>query len=122
MEVHTAIHGQVNPDTLQYNDVKIGDKVAIVISAWNWIELASEIHAHFRNNGDTPEVMRYLIGKIFEALTPEDYRKALVAEYAEAQERAMRSHPLYQMSQAFSGNPDDGPINPEDFRDDDATD
>jgi hypothetical protein len=67
------------------------------------------MHEHF----DTPPALvQQLVGKIFRALTPEDYQKALLAEMEEAKERAMASHPLL-------GGFMQPPFMAEDARDDD---
>lgn len=111
------IHAEANPVTMQFKNIKIGTQVPIKLTAFNWIEVATEIHVAYRDK-QTPPAVSTLLGRIFEALTPEDYRKALEAEYVEAQEKAMANHPLMMIQKAFNGG-DDGPQiwNPEDATD-----
>lgn len=89
------VTGEVNPIMMEFNDIKIGDKVAIELTAFHWLEAATEIHALMRVAEHSPMVLQQLMGKIFEAMTPESYRKALHAEHAEMQEKAMQQHPLF---------------------------
>lgn len=112
------LHAEINPDQMQFNDIKIGDKIAIEMSAFNWIELATEIHAKWRDGESSPAVVNLLMSQIFHAMTPEDYRKSLLAEYAEAQEMAQNNHPLAQMFRGGAWSP----MRPEDVFNHDEND
>ena len=109
------VTGEANPQLMQFNDIKIGEMVPIEMTAFHWVEAMSEMHAMFRiNNEQMPVVLQVLMGKVFAALTPEDYRKALHAEHAEAEERAMQQHP-FNIFRGMMG--EGGPTipDPEDF-------
>ena len=85
------IQAQINPEQQQFNDIKLGDMVPIEFSAWHWIELVTELHTFYRNHsntGEAPVLVQMLSGKVFEALTPEEYRKSMMAELHEVQEQA----------------------------------
>lgn len=114
------VTGEANPMLMQFNDIKIGDDIPIEMSAFHWVEAMTEMHAMFRiNNEQMPVVLQVLMGKVFAALTPEDYRKALHAEHAEVEERAMQQHPLAMMQRMFGGDNGMQIPDPEQFRDGD---
>ena len=85
------IQAQINPEQQQFKDIMIGDKIPIELSAWHWIELVTELHTFYRNHsntGEAPVLVQMLAGKVFEALTPEEYRKSMMAELHETREQA----------------------------------
>jgi len=110
MNVPNVVGASINPAGMHYKDIKIGDMVPIEMTAWHWIEIASTMHEHFKGN-QMPVLLQQLAAKVFEAMTPEDYRKAMEAELHEAQAKMYAGTPyadLLGMQQVSAEDFEDG--------------